>query len=268
MTVDARSVVLVGCGRLGSAIVEGWLKSGAVDLRRLAILTPSDKPAAEAARGAGARINPLRESLTGADVVVLAVKPGLWREAVAGLGFPVAGATVVSVMAGVGSADLSNALPGAAVARVMPTTGVAEGRGVASIWAADDAARGTAHALFAPMAQTVDLDREDHMDAATAVSGSGVAYVHAFIRALARAGAEAGLPADTALALARGALASAAASAEAGGGLDELIARVASPGGTTRAALEVLERDQALDRLVGEAVAAAVRRAEELGRGG
>ncbi len=268
MTIDAASVVLVGCGRLGSAIVEGWLKSGAVDSRRLAILTPSDKPVAEAARARGARVNPPRAGLAGADVIILAVKPAMWREAVAALGFPVSGATVVSVMAGVSAGDLSAALPGAAVARVMPTTGVAEGKGVASIWAPDDASRDVARSLFAPMAQTADLDREDHMDAATAVSGSGVAYVHAFIRALARAGVEAGLPEQTALALARGTLSSAAASAEAGDSLDDLIARVASPGGTTRAALEVLDRDGALDRLVGDAVAAAVRRAGELGRGG
>lgn len=266
MTTSPSRVILVGCGRLGSAILEGWLKTGAVDPRDLAILTPSEKPAAEAARALGAQVNPPRESLAGARAVVLAVKPALWRVAVAELGFPAAGAAVVSVMAGVKAAAIAQALPGAAVVRVMPTTGVAAGRGVASLWAEDAGARETARALFAPMAQVVDLDDEALLDAATAVSGSGVAYVHAFIQALARAGVGVGLPEDKALALARGTLGSAAASLEEGDSLDDLIARVASPGGTTRAALEVLGRDGALDRLVAEAAAAAVNRARELGR--
>lgn len=258
-------VVLVGCGRLGSAILEGWLKTGAVAPGDLAVLTPSEKPAAETARAQGAAINPPRETLAGARAVVLAVKPSLWRAVVDDLGFSLDGRVLVSVMAGVAAATLAEGAPGAAVARVMPTTGVAAGRGVASLWAEDRQAREVALALFAPMSQVVELEAEAQMHAATAIAGSGVAYVHAFIQALARAGTAEGLPPDIATALAHGTLSSAAASLEAGGTLDELIARVASPGGVTRAALDVLARDQALDRLAAAAVAAAIKRSQEMG---
>ncbi len=263
--MPSRPIILLGCGRLGSAIVEGWLSTGAVDPADLIILTPSDKPAAGAARTLGSRINPPAEMLADAHALVLAVKPAAWRDASAPVIPSLApDATVVSVMAGVRTAQLSSAFDGRLVVRVMPTTAVAKGQGVAAVWSADPAARAMAHALFAPLADIVDLDEERHMDVATAVAGSGPAYVHAFTLALAKAARASGLDPDTAMKLARGAARSAAASAANAASLDDLIAQVASPGGTTQAGLKALNADAALDDAVQAAVAAALRRTRDL----
>ncbi|MBU2352558.1 MAG: NAD(P)-binding domain-containing protein, partial [Alphaproteobacteria bacterium] len=234
----ARPVVLVGCGRLGSALVEGWMRAGPVTPADLIILTPSEKPVAEAARSQGARINPGIAALGEARAVVLAVKPAVWRAAVAPLAGRLASdAVVVSLMAGVSAAAVSGVLI-APTARVMPTTGVAQAQGVAAIWAAEAATRFAAGELFRAVAEVVDLPDEALMDAATATAGSAPAFVLAFVLALAEAGAARGLSPGAALALARGALRSAGAGAAEGQALETLIARVASPGGTTRAGLD------------------------------
>ena len=257
-------VILVGCGRLGSAMVEGWLASGAVDPRDLIILTPSQKPAAEAARDAGARINPPVEALGEARAVVLAVKPARWREVAAELAPRVGDAPIISVMAGVRGADLADVFAGP-VARVMPTTGVAVGRGAAGLWSKDAGAAAVARSLFAPVAAVVDIPDEAMMDAVTAMAGSGPAYVFAFTRALAQAGEAQGLPPDVAADLARATVRSAAAGLEGAEHVQALIARVASPGGTTEAGLAALA-EAGLDQAVKAAVSAARRRAEALSR--
>ena len=242
-------VTLLGHGRLGSAIAEGWRLTGTVTdptilTRAVAPICPPDTQA-----------------------LVVAVKPVAWREAVAPLlaGLP-ATATVISVMAGVRTADLSAALPGRPVVRVMPTTAVAQGQGVAAIWSHDADARALAHALFDPVADTVDLAEEGMLDAATAVAGSAPAFFYALAQALAAAGVEAGLTQDAAARLTRGALRSAGAGVGTDASLDELIARIASPGGTTRAGLDALE-DADLDGAGRAAVRAAVSRARELSKG-
>ncbi len=265
MRREAGPIVILGCGRLGSAIVEGWLLTGAVDPADLIILTPSSKPVADVAQARGARINPPLETLSDARALVVAVKPAMWRSASA----PVVPAlasdtTIVSVMAGVRAADLTAAFEGRPVARVMPTTAVAKGQGVAAVHAEDPTARALAHSLFASMADVVDLDDENLMDVATAVAGSGPAYLHAFTQALAKAAEATGLAPDVALRLARGAARSAAASAQGPETLDDLIAQVASPGGTTQAGLAALNAEGRLDAAVGDAVAAALARAREL----
>jgi pyrroline-5-carboxylate reductase len=257
----AGTVALIGCGRLGSAILEGWLKTGSVAPRDLVILTPSDKPAAEAARVAGARVNPPLAALTGADTLVLAVKPAKWREALGPLAAALnPEAMIVSVMAGVAAAEIG-AMTGHPVARVMPTTAVAQARGVAALWSSHDAARETARGLFAALAEVVDLDQEAQIDVATATAGSAPAFIHAFVQALARAGEAEGLTAQAATRLARGALRSAGAGVETGEALDSLIARIASPGGTTRAGLDAMAASGDLDRAASAAVRAAVQRA-------
>ena len=257
----AGTVALVGCGRLGSAILEGWLKTGALAANDLIILTPSDKPAADAARVQGSRVNPPPGALGEARTLVLAVKPAKWREALAPLVASLdPGAVIVSVMAGVAAADIS-AMAHRPVARVMPTTAVAQGRGVAALWADHAAARETARALFEAMAEVVDLDDEALMDVATATAGSAPAFIHAFVQALARAGEAEGLSSDAATRLARGALRSAGAGVETGEALETLIARIASPGGTTRAGLDAMAASGDLDRAAEAAVRAAVQRA-------
>lgn len=260
--VSRDGVVLVGCGRLGSAMLEGWLATGAVAASDLIILSPSEKPAAEAARGKGARINPPLEALREARTLVLAVKPAVWRAALEPL-VPHLNPDVllVSVMAGVSSGDISH-VTGRPVARVMPTTAVAQARGVAAIWSQDARALSVAQALFAPVADVAPLEDEGLMDAATAVAGSAPAFIYAFVQALARAGEAQGLAPDAAARLARGALRSAGAGLETGEGLDALIARIASPGGTTRAGLVAMAEGGDLNRAAEAAVKAAVERAK------
>lgn len=242
------SVTLIGHGRLGSAITEGWALTGAVV--DPTILTRAVPP-----------VCPPRTR-----VLVIAVKPAVWREAVAPLvaSLP-SGAVIVSVMAGVRAADLADALPDRPVARVMPTTAVAQAQGVAAVWSDDPAARAVAHALFDPVADTVDLEEEGLLDAATAVAGSAPAFFYALAQALAAAGVEAGLSPDAAERLARGALRSAGAGAGTDASVEALIARIASPGGTTRAGLDALTAS-GLDQAGRAAVEAAVARARALSK--
>lgn len=259
--VSRDGVVLVGCGRLGSALLEGWRTTDAVAAQDLIILTPSEKPAAQAAQAEGARVNPPLDVLRSAKTVVLAVKPAMWRDALAPL-VPYLNpeAVLLSVMAGVRADDLF-AAAGRPVARIMPTTAVAQGKGVAAIWSDDGRALRAAQALFAPMADVAPLEDEDLIDAATAVAGSAPAFIYAFVQALAEAGVAQGLSPEAAARLARGALRSAGAGLETGEGLDALIARIASPGGTTRAGLDAMAEGGDLDRAAEAAVRAAVDRA-------
>lgn len=254
-------VVLLGCGRLGSAIVEGWLKTGAVAPSDLIILTPSDKPVAERARALGARVNPPVEALAAARVLVLAVKPAMWRAALTPLTAHLGAHTrLVSVMAGVSAADIAD-VSGRPVARVMPTTAVAQARGVAALWSSDPEAGEAARRLFSPMADVVDLEAERQIDVATAVAGSAPAFIYAFAQALADAGEAEGLSPEAARRLARGALRSAGAGVETDETLEALIARIASPGGTTRAGLDALSASGDLEHAAASAVTAAVQRA-------
>lgn len=256
-----QSILLIGCGRLGSALVDGWLTRGGVRPDALTLAVRSPKPAAERAVAAGARLA-FPGSRETADIVVLAVKPAAWREAVAGLEQRPPG-VLVSVMAGIRAESLSEALPGWRIVRVMPTTGVATGRGAAAWWSEADEGEAVVDRLFKPVATTVRLDDEGDLDIATAASGSGQAYVLAFAESLARAAMGEGLDAATATALARATLASAAAMLIDGRSLEALIAEVASPGGTTEAGLRALA-SAGLDDAVAEAVAAALARSREL----
>jgi pyrroline-5-carboxylate reductase len=197
---------------------------------------------------------------------VLAVKPQVWREAAAQYAPHLArDAVIVSIAAGVRAADISQAFGGRRVARIMPTTAVAIGQGAASIYAQDPEAKARAHALFAPVATVVDLADEDLMHAATGVSGSAPAYLYAFVEALEAAGVSAGLDDAAAKALARGTISGAAALlAQSGEDPAELRRQVTSPGGTTAEALKVLMGAGGLEPLLRDAVAACVRRSEEL----
>lgn len=238
-------VTLLGHGRLGSALAEGWRLTGAAIPT---ILTRADPPVCP----------------PDTQALVIAVKPAAWRAAMAPLIESVpTDAIVVSVMAGVRAADLAAALGDRPVARVMPTTAVAQAQGVAAIWSGDPAARAFAHALFDPVADTVDLTDEAQIDPATAVAGSAPAFFLAMAQALARAGVEAGLEPDAAERLARGAVRSAGAGAATPASIDDLIARIASPGGTTRAGLDALVGAD-LDSVARAAVTAAVARARSL----
>ena len=258
-------ILLLGAGRMGGAMLEGWRAAGAFSPSDILLCDPHPGDAAKAAAAAGAALNPPPDALGVARTVLLAVKPQLWREAAATYAPRLApGATVISIAAGIPVADLAAAFA-RPVARVMPTTAVAIRQGVATVFAETGAARAAAHALFAPVATVVDVDDEGLIDVATAVSGSAPAYLYAFVEALEAAGAAAGLPRETAQTLARATIAGAAA-LMAGSSDDpaELRRQVTSPGGTTAAALTILQGEGGFDPLLLAAVNAAVARARAL----
>jgi len=260
-------ILMLGAGRMGGAILEGWRRSGAFAPAELMICDPEPGPAALAAALEGARLNPPDADLAAARTVVLAVKPQVWAEIAAQyVAWLRADAVIVSVAAGVRAKAIVKEFGGRCVARVMPTTAAAINQGTASLYADDPAALARAHALFEPLGAVVDLTDEDQMHAATAVSGSGPAYLYAFIEALEGAALAAGLPPKEAARLSRSTITGAAALlAEGDAEPVDLRRQVTSPGGTTEAALNVLLSNTGLPPLLREAVTAAVRRSKQLG---
>jgi pyrroline-5-carboxylate reductase len=272
MTLDAirsRGLVLLGCGKMGSALLDGWLKQG-LEPRCFTILDPHPSDRLERLASQGLRLN---ADLPGAPAaVVLAVKPQMMDAAAPGFRpFVARGGLVLSVAAGKSIAAFQDYFgAGTPVVRAMPNTPAAVGRGMTALVGnarAGEAELALAEALMAAVGQTVRLADEAQMDAVTAVSGSGPAYVFHLVETLAEAGEAEGLPPELALALARATVAGAGALAEASGEPPErLRVNVTSPGGTTAAALEVLmEPETGLGALMRRVVAAAARRSRELG---
>jgi pyrroline-5-carboxylate reductase len=260
-------ILMLGAGRMGGAMLAGWKRAGAYAAADLMIRDPAPGPEALAAERDGAALNPPDAELARAKTVLMAVKPQVWREAAAEVApWLAADAVIVSIAAGVRARDIAKAFDRPCVARVMPTTAAAVGQGTASLYADDPAALARAHALFEPLGAVVDLNDETLMHAATAVSGSGPAYLYAFVEALEAAGLAAGLPKKEAARLARSTVVGAAVLMAAGKTEPaELRRQVTSPGGTTQAALDVLMAENGLAPLMREAVARAVRRSKELG---
>lgn len=260
-------ILLLGAGRLGGALLEGWRLKEAFRPADLIICDPRPGAAAEAAAAGGAKLNPPAAELGRARTVLLAVKPQIWRDAAQALAPHLSPeAVVVSVAAGVRAGDIANVFARPA-ARVMPITAVAVAKGAGAVVAEDPRARAAAHALFDPVATLVDLDDEGLMDAVTGVCGSAPAYLYAFTEALEAAGEAEGLPPEAARALARATMAGAAALMAASGEEPaELRRQVTSPNGTTEAALKVLMGEGGLGPLMREAVAAATHRSRELSK--
>lgn len=265
-----KHAVLFGAGRMGSAMARGWLGDlTSAGLARLSVVEPMpDDDIADAASEGLFALNPAPEQ---ADIVVLAVKPQGFSAAADGLKAWIGPETlVVSIMAGVTIARIGQALGVTKIARAMPNTPGAIGMG-ATAFALSDACGSmeslATSQLLEPLGLVLGPLAEDKMDAVTAVSGSGPAYVYLLVEALATAGRSAGLDEATANALARetvvGAGALLGASSEAPGDLRKA---VTSPGGTTAAALDVLMSAGGLPDLMRKAVDAAARRGAELAR--
>jgi len=266
------TLVLVGAGKMGAALLEGWLRLGLAP-KNVAVIEPMPSPDIAALAKRGLSLNPSLRTLRDPAVVVLAVKPQIAAEAIAPLR-PIVGAAtlVISIMAGRTLQFLATALDrvgaqAGALVRAMPNTPAAIGRGitVAVPVRASGAQRQLAEALLSATGAVEWVDDEALMDAVTAVSGSGPAYVFLLAEALAQAGVAAGLPAPLAQKLARETV--------AGSGellhrspLDAAVLRenVTSPGGTTAAALEVLMAQTGLKNLMEKAVAAATARSRQL----
>lgn len=253
---------------MGGALLEGWLRLG-LEPKNVAVLEPQPAPDIAALTGRGLKLNPDPRTLNAATAVVIAVKPQIAAQAVPALAPLVAPATVVvSIMAGRTLQFLAGALgQPCALVRAMPNTPAAIGRGitVAVSRNAGAAQRELADRLLAATGTVEWIEDETLMDAVTAVSGSGPAYVFLLAEALAAAGAVAGLPAPLAARLAR----------ETVAGSGELLHRspldaaalrenVTSPGGTTAAALAVLMAENGLSALMTRAVAAATARSRQL----
>lgn len=262
-------MVIIGGGRMGEAICAGLLASGTVASSSIIVADPDAARRGVIERSLGIRCVPDGADVVGiASLIILAVKPQVIEEVVRrSVPSIPPDAVVVSIAAGVTISRLESLLPaGAAVVRVMPNTAVLAREGMSVVSAGSAASPAQVEAvreLFAALGSAITLD-EAHQDAATAISGSGPAYVALFVDALAAAGEEHGLDRGTALTLAVQTIRGTAGLLAAGSAPGDLIAGVSSPGGTTVAALASLESD-GFGETVGRAVAAAVRRAKELG---
>ena len=264
----AGNVVLVGAGKMGGALLQGWLGLG-VDPARIVAIEPQPTATIEAFAARGVRINPDLASIC-SDAIVIAVKPQIAAEIIPNIAALMSPSTVVvSIMAGRTIAFLAGALPhNAAVVRAMPNTPAAIGRGITVAVAnpfVSSAQRQLADALLRATGAVEWIDDEAMMDAVTAVSGSGPAYVFLLAESLARAGEKAGLPAELAMRLARATVAGSGELLQRSS-VDAAVLRqnVTSPGGTTAAALDVLMAPDGLDVLMERAIAAATRRSREL----
>ena len=249
-------------------MLTGWLAQG-LDARRVVVIEPYPSDEISALVTKGVRLNPSPTEGAVATLVI-ALKPQSFREAGATLKSFVGSSTLaVSIMAGTTIASISEVC-GGSVVRAMPNTPAAIGRGITVAVAAKSvsaAQRAVADALLRATGSVEWIDDENLMDAVTAVSGSGPAYIFLLAEELARAGVEAGLPPELATRLAR----------ETVAGSGELLHRsdapsatlrqnVTSPGGTTAAALEVLMGPDGMQSLLTRAVAAATRRSKELAK--
>ncbi len=265
-------VVLVGCGNMGYAMLAGWLKGGKLAAADVAVVEPHDGLRERAAGLGVTAVTDAAELPGGApSIIVIAVKPQVIKDVLAGYsGFGNGATTFVSVAAGTPIATFLAILgPQTPVLRCMPNTPAAIGKGMMVTFANESvtpqAAARIADLLSASGAVT-SIPGEDLMDAVTAVSGSGPAYIFHFIEALTAAGMQVGLPADTAKLLAMQTVYGAASLAkDSSDEPGELRRQVTSPNGTTQAALNVLMGEDRLTRLLTEAVTAARDRGIELG---
>lgn len=250
MTTDGgrmpQSLWLVGCGNMGGAMLRGWIAAG-IAPAAVTVIDPGQPAVPD-----GVRVVSSPPAGGAPDVIVLAVKPQL-LDAVAPSLAQVRPAVLLSILAGVEEATLARKVPATSIVRAMPNLPVAIGKGVTALHAATatDDARATAEALVAPLGKVEWISGEALFDAVTALSGCGPGFVFRFIDALAKAGAALGLPADQAARLALATVEGSAAMAAGAGESPAVLAdRVASPGGSTREGLNVLDRDHALNALL------------------
>lgn len=263
--IAARGLVLLGCGKMGSAMLAGWLGRG-LPPGAVHVLDPAPS---DWLRGTGVRIGgQLPEDPA---VALIAVKPQAMDEALPALArVGGGGCLVLSVAAGTRIARLEGAFgAGTPVVRAMPNTPAAIGRGITAVVgndAAGEAGLGTAEALLSAVGEVVRLGHEEEIDAVTGVSGSGPAYVFHLIETMAAGGVAEGLDPALAMRLAVATVAGAGAlAAEGGEDPGTLRVNVTSPNGTTQAALEVLmDQGAGFPALVPRAVAAAAARSRAL----
>lgn len=267
-TVADRGLVLLGCGKMGSAMLAGWLAGG---LPASSVWVRDPYPSGWL-QAQGVHINTDLPAVPA--IVLVAVKPQMMAEALPVLAPMGGGETLfVSVAAGTPISFYESVLGDQTpVIRSMPNTPAAIGKGITAMFGnahTDDSQMDLADVLLGAVGQTVRLQSEAQIDAVTGVSGSGPAYVFHLIETLAAAGVAQGLPQELSMQLAKATVAGAGALAEAADETpSELRVNVTSPNGTTQAALEVLMDEGAgFPPLLARAVKAATDRAKELSNG-
>ena len=266
--INERGLVILGCGKMGSALLSGWLKTG-LEPSSVWILDPEPN---EWSTSIGAHLNVnLPENPA---IVLIAVKPQMMGAALPQLKNLQSGKTLfISVAAGTTLSSLENALGlHAAIVRAMPNTPASVGHGITALIGNGSSSKkdiGEAEQLMSAVGQTIVLENEDQMDAVTGVSGSGPAYLFYMIEALALAGQKQGLSSEVAMKLSIATLAGAGALAsQSSETAEQLRINVTSPNGTTQAALQVLMNERAgLKSLMAQTVTAATMRSKELSNG-
>ncbi|EPX82254.1 pyrroline-5-carboxylate reductase [Salipiger mucosus] len=266
--IARRGLVLLGCGKMGSAMLEGWLKRGLPP----ASVWVNDPNPSDWLQAQGVHLN---EALPGDPAIVLvAVKPQMMADALPTLKALGDGTTLfLSVAAGVQIATYESMLGAQTpVIRAMPNTPAAVGQGITAIAGnpqSTETQMQMAEDLLSAVGEVVRLEGEEQMDAVTGVSGSGPAYVFHMIESLAKAGEAQGLAPELAMQLAKATVAGAGALAmQSGEDPAQLRRNVTSPNGTTQAGLEVLmDEDKGLPPLMKATVAAAAHRSRELANG-
>ena len=276
-----QQITLLGCGKMGSAMLEGWLADTHLDAN-FTIIEPHQTHLGWLQGQKSVRLyaDCAAANADGAPVstmIVLAVKPQMMDDAIAGLGnMKHADCAYLSIAAGISTGWLKQRLGDAAIViRAMPNTPAAIGKGITALYAdapyqasnqAPNQARNLASQLLAAVGQVVHVQDEALMDGVTALSGSGPAYVFLLVEAMTEAGIKAGLPDDLAAELAKATVCGAGALMAAVDTAPAILREnVTSKGGTTAAALAVLMADDGLTSLMTKAVAAAKARSIELG---
>ena len=264
----SHTILLAGAGKMGGALLQGWLALG-LSPEKVAVIEPLPSPDLAALSKQGLRLNPPHDVVGAVAAVVVAVKPQIAPEVLPALApFVGAGTVVVSIMAGRTLGFLADSLPRAGLVRAMPNTPAAIGRGITVAVANPLVApeqRALVDVLLSAVGAVEWITDEALMDAVTALSGSGPAYVFLLAESMMRGGTAAGLPPALADRLARVTVAGAGELLHRSP-LDSATLRenVTSPGGTTAAALEVLMAEGGLERLMAAAIAAATKRSRDL----
>lgn len=267
---EIESLVLVGAGKMGGALLQGWLDGGL----KPAAVSLIDPAAGDDIMALGSemgfKVNPDYGALGVPEIIVIALKPQVMAKVLPDYAAAAeAGSTFLSVAAGQSIGDIERALGGKAqVVRIMPNTPVAVGAGASVLFANESVSAGMreiSQALMETVGIVAWIDDESYMDAVTALSGSGPAYVFHLVECMARGGIAAGLPDVLAKKLARQTVIGGGALLDASPlEPDVLRKNVTSPGGTTAAALGVLMGENGLPSLITEAIAAAKKRGQEL----
>lgn len=262
------TIAFIGGGNMAAAIVGGLVKSGR-DPRSILVIDPGDAPRDKLRADFGVRAMPAADaSLDEAALIVWAVKPQYFQAAALPCAPHGSRALHLSVMAGIRSDAIAHAVRTQRVVRAMPNTPALIGQGISGLFARELVGaheRALVEQVLAPTGQLLWVEREEDLDAVTALSGSGPAYVFYFVEAMVQAAVEMGLGAEQGKRLALATFSGSAALAAASPDSPEVLReRVTSKGGTTHAGLSSLEADDVKAAIV-RALRAAQHRARELG---